>query len=62
MTNYEKIKSMAIDEMAIFLSNIADCTDCPIQEYCTEHGKELHYPCPESLWHWLKSEVNENDG
>ena len=58
MTNYEKIKNMSVEEMAIFLySYIADCEMCPAVESC-KASREL--TCKERLFEWLESEVEEN--
>ena len=58
MTNYEKIKAMSVEEMAIFLyRNVADCEMCPAMKSC-KASSEL--TCKERLLEWLKSEVEED--
>ena len=51
MTNYERIKNMSIDEMAVYL---IDCCNCPNDMFiCGRKGSvsEKH------IKHWLESEV-----
>lgn len=55
MTNYERIKSMSIDEMADYFNEIFDCTNCPNDMYlCESNG----YVCTKYIKRWLESEVN----
>ena len=53
MTNYEHIKNMSIDELAVYL---IDCCNCPNDMFlCGRKGavSEKH------IKQWLKSEVKE---
>ena len=58
MTNFDKIKSMNIEEMAKFLSNVVYCEMCPVSKLCNEDT--TYQECPEKLKQWLLSEV-QND-
>lgn len=55
MTNFNKIKSMTINEMSEFLSNVIYCTMCPVSEFCSEDT--TYQECPEKFKQWLLSEV-----
>lgn len=60
MTNFEKIKSMSIDEMARSCMNFFDCqygtpyVGCPME-------KRFNNSCIDCTKHWLESEVEENE-
>lgn len=55
MTNYERIKSMSIDEMTDYFNEIFDCPNCPNDMYlCESNG----YVCTKYIKRWLESEVN----
>jgi hypothetical protein len=59
MTNFEKIKSMTVDEMAV--SPIHFFSDCPYgtpYQDC-ENGKEFDDDCVKCTKHWLESEVEK---
>lgn len=51
MNNYEKIKAISIDEMAIFLANHVACEYCPMQKNCIAKNG-----CDELFKQWLESE------
>lgn len=57
MTNFEKIKSMSIDEMARSCMNFFDCpygtpyVGCPME-------KRFNGSCIDCTKHWLESEVD----
>ena len=60
-TNYERIKSMTIEEMAIAIDKLTcicatgdRCEICPI--YVSGHSCR-----PQDIMEWLESEVEEND-
>ena len=53
MNNFEKIKQMSIDEMAIFLANHVACEYCPMQKNCIAKNG-----CDELFKQWLLSEVS----
>ena len=55
MNNFEQIKSMNVDEMAEFLSNVVYCEMCPISDFC--NGDTIYQECPEKFKQWLLSEV-----
>ena len=54
MTNYERIKSMSIEEMAEMLAWEVDCYECPaaINGCSSDFNK-----CAEQQKKWLESEV-----
>lgn len=64
MTNFEKIKSMSIDEMA---RSSIDFFSCPYNipgdppySYCDcEIGEKFNHNCINCTKHWLESEVEE---
>ena len=50
MNNYEKIKSMSVDEMAKWLWEITNCEACKAEsDYCFQR-------CIETLKQWLLAE------
>lgn len=54
MTNYEKIKSMSIDEMAEWLYEFNDDSLCEYCYGCNKENEELG--CEEYFKQWLESE------
>ena len=58
MTNYERIVSMTIDELAGFLEHFCHCLDecssCPFDSDCPEDYKI-------TFADWLKKEVKHHD-
>ena len=54
MTNFDKIKSMNIEEMSEFLSNTVTCVKCPVSDFCDEDT--TYQECPERFKQWLLSE------
>ena len=58
MTNFEKIKSMTIDEISEFLSNVVYCEMCPVSDFCDVDT--TYQECPEKFKQWLLNEA-END-
>jgi hypothetical protein len=58
MTNYEKIKSMSIEEMAYFIDKLNYING--ICEHCEYQYKDCStISCISALEQWLKSEVEE---
>ena len=58
MTNFEKIKSMNIDELAYFLSHArSDCECCPAGAlYGYNHiGKSCYGNCQKAMTEWLNA-------
>lgn len=52
MTNYEKIKSLSLDEMAEEICNThTDCFECAFKDNCVAE-------C-DGVWKWLVSEATE---
>lgn len=62
MTNYERIKAMSVDEMAMFLSNKMNCIVYPSYEsnLCRGCRNYTKMSCIENYKQWLESE-EEND-
>ena len=60
MTNYERIKSMSVEEMAEFIEKMTEhleiCTRCPAYKMCDTHIK-----CGENIKQWLLQEVSEDE-
>ena len=61
MTNFEKIKSMNIDELAEKLNDSFACDRCLIMEFCDETTWGTHLSCTDVWKEWLKSEAKENE-
>lgn len=40
MTNYEKIRAMCVEDMAVFLCNQMYCNDCPFLVTCNGYDIE----------------------
>lgn len=59
MTNFEKIKSLDINELAEKLNESFACDHCPLGEFCSENSSELTSSCTGVWKEWLKSEVEE---
>ncbi len=59
MTNYEKVKSMSVEEMADFIGKKPFCTlnisDCVYGWYNDDYDCREHAKC------WLESEVTQNE-
>lgn len=52
MTNFERIKSMSIDEMAEFIYEHCCCDDCSLPTSCLDKN------CKKCVKKWLESEVD----
>lgn len=61
MTNFEKIKSMSIEEIVEKLNESFDCAHCSIQEFCDEHNSEPNSSCTNIWKKWLESKAKDND-
>ena len=59
MNNYDRIKSMSVEEMAEFIERMTEhleiCTRCPAYKMCDAHIK-----CGENIKQWLLQEVSED--
>lgn len=57
-TNYDRIKSMSVEEMAEFIERMTEhleiCTRCPAYKMCDTHIK-----CGENIKQWLLQEVSD---
>lgn len=58
MTNYDRIKSMNVEEMAEFLFEYFDCDFCPMSAKCKTQNYEN---CKKNIKRWLLQEVSDND-
>ena len=60
MTNFEKIKSMTVEEMAGHINDKVDteCSGCPAFNYCA--ASTFTY-CYEMIRKWLERECEEDD-
>ena len=60
MNNYEKIKQMTVEEMALLLDTFVSgkCFYCPSSEYC-KNGGDVQ-PCRKIFKQWLESEVGND--
>lgn len=56
MTNFERIKTMSVDEFARFIANPCECDVDPEVDGYVECGNEL---CIKRLIQYLESEVTE---
>lgn len=54
MTNYEKIKSMDISELAKFIDKNISCLDCLAYQICDDFPDSL---CVDIIEEWLKMEI-----
>ena len=61
MTNYDRIKQMTIDEMAIEISCAGECNYCIAQNRCDRLPSDVvaTIPCRELVKQWLESEAEE---
>ena len=62
MTNYERIKQMSVEEMALLLMKVNCAYDIP----CMLETSGCEYPhinnnCSICFKEWLESEIDEND-
>ena len=57
MTNYDRIKSMSVEEMAEYLSDHWSCVDCAFEKDCDDN----YISCHKNIKQWLEQEVEEND-
>lgn len=59
MTNYEKIKSMSVEEMARFIGNTPSINSC---EFCFYGGDDcFNIRCSYGVKKWLEQEADDND-
>lgn len=61
MTNAERIRSMSDEELATFISEIAD--ECERNTECNQHcyGCDIEYCVRESCLNWLQQPAEEDD-
>jgi hypothetical protein len=64
-TNYDRIKSMNVDEMADFFEGHFDCNFCPESERLEDSpllkGEKSDEKCTYHIKQWLLQEVSENE-
>ena len=56
MTNFEKIKSMTVEEIAYYLARMTHCPPCPIKTFCVNN---YAIDCRSVFTKWLESEAEE---
>jgi len=61
MTNYEKIKSMSIDEMARSCMRFFACPYGRTPYFGCPMEKRFNGSCIDCTKHWLESEAEENE-
>lgn len=70
MTNYERIKNMSVEEMAIAIFNLyftingLNCEKCcayTTDEECNKTDNDGKGTCIDGIKKWLESEVQENE-
>ncbi len=69
MTNFEKIKSMTVEEMADMFDNIDNilCDSCSpkycegFSDFCCNSENKENY-CHKATLNWLNAEVGDNNG
>ena len=54
-TNYDRIKSMSVEEMAEYLSDHWSCIDCAFEKDCDDN----YISCHKNIKQWLEQEVEE---
>ena len=61
MTNADRIRAMSDEELATFISEIAD--ECERNTECNQHcyGCDIEYCVRESCLKWLRQPVEEDD-
>ena len=61
MNNFEKIRSMNIDELAEKLNESFACDRCPLEEFCDENDSVPTASCTGTWKKWLEKEVEKNN-
>ena len=63
MTNFEKIKSMSVNELARLMNSVSSCVVCPICGFCEDiRLKSNRFIYCNTVWKkWLKSETKKDD-
>ena len=56
MNNFEKIKSLTLDEMAEFITDISACDACTCD---MEENKCMAVGCRDGVKQWLQQEASE---
>ena len=59
MNNFNKIKSMTLDEMAEWYKDHVPCGNCDLFDYCI---KSKHTICNKVIKQWLQQESEDNNG
>lgn len=59
MTNYERVKTMSLEEMAEFINHETDgiCSCCSLYPDKKDRCYEIVGECKRGITNWLKSEV-----
>ena len=56
VTQFDRIKAMGIDEMADYLNEIFDCSNCPNDMFLCESKGSV---CTKYIKQWLDQEISE---
>lgn len=60
MTNYERIKNMSVDEMAVCFSKFSQCDNCLAEDFCNKINNRdddsVMMSCEQRLKEWIESE------
>lgn len=56
-TNYDRIKSMSVEEMAEYLSDHWSCIGCAFEKDCDDN----YISCHKNIKQWLEMEVSEDE-
>ena len=57
-TNYNRIKSMSVEEMAEYLSDHWSCIGCAFEKVCDDNLYR-YISCHKNIKQWLEQEVEE---
>ena len=62
-TNYERIKAMSVEEMAVCFSKFSQCDNCLAGDFCDKinnrDDESVMMSCSQRFKQWLEQEVSE---
>lgn len=63
MTNYDQIKAMSAEDMAVCFSKFSQCDNCLARDFCdkinSRDDDSVMMSCSQRFKQWLESEVSE---
>lgn len=63
MTNYERIKNMSVEEIAVYFSKFSQCGNCPAEDVCNKisnsDDNSVLISCGQRMKEWFESEVEK---